>query len=148
MAALDVRELPGLIGQEQVSGWVTVDQKLIDRFADVTNDHQWIHVDVERSARENGGPTIAHGFLTLSLMSAMSYELLEVGGITHGLNYGFDKLRFTAPVPAGSRVRLRAKMISVDHTGNCYRIKRECTVEIEGRDKPAIYAEWIGLFYV
>jgi acyl dehydratase len=148
MAALDVRELPSLIGQEHFSSWVSVNQDLIDRFADVTNDHQWIHVDVERSKRENGGTTIAHGFLTLSLMSAMSYELLEVSGITHGLNYGFDKLRFTAPVPAGSRVRMRAKMLSVDLNGNCYRIKRECTVEIEGQDKPAIYAEWIGLFYV
>ena len=150
LVAINARDLPSLVGKDLGhTSWVTVDQDLINRFAEVTNDHQWIHVDEARAKAEFGGSTIAHGFLTLSLMSAMSYEMLEISGIKNGINYGFDKLRFTGTVPPGSRVRMRAKMVSVEKVGeDAYRFKRECQVEREGTEKPVIYAEWIGMVYV
>ena len=99
---VDVKELPDLVGKEVgVSDWIRVDQDRIDRFADLCGDHQWIHVDVERANREIGG-TIAHGFLTMSLMSTMSAQIMRVKDVKRGLNYGFNKLRFTGAVPAGS----------------------------------------------
>src|SRR5690554_1323918 len=102
------------VGREQeVSPWIRIDQHMIDRFADVTRDQQWIHVDVERATREAGG-TIAHGFLVLSLLSAMSAELLAIEDARSALNYGFDRIRLTAPVPCGARVRLRQKLTGLD----------------------------------
>lgn len=147
---IDAKDLPNLVGKDLgATSWITIDQEMIDRFADVTGDRQWIHVDVERARREYpGGTTIAHGFLTMSLMSIMSYEMLEFTGIKNGINYGFDKLRFTGEVPPGSRVRMRAKMLSVEKMGDAYRLKRECVVEREGVEKPVIYAEWISMIYV
>ncbi|BAT57528.1 putative enoyl-CoA hydratase 1 [Variibacter gotjawalensis] len=146
---IDAKDLPTLVGKDLgTTNWVSIDQELINRFADVTNDHQWIHVDVDRAKREYGGTTIAHGFLTLSLMSAMSYELLQIDGIKNGINYGFDKLRFTGAVPPDSRVRMKAKMLSVEAKDNSYRFKRECFVELEGHEKPVIVAEWITMVYV
>lgn len=147
MRSVHISELKSLVGQEVgVSDWFTLDQDRINRFADVTEDHQWIHVDVERAQKEIGG-TIAHGFLTLSMMSAMTYQILDIQGVSRGLNYGFDKIRFTGMVRAGQRVRLREKVLEVEDKAGGYSIKRECTVEVEGSDRPALVAEWIGVVY-
>jgi len=141
-------ELSSLIGQEVgVSRWFEIDQARIDAFADVTEDHQFIHVDPEAARQTPFGGTIAHGFLTLSLASAMSYDAVKpLDGVVMGVNYGFDKLRFLAPVPAGSRVRGRFKLLSAeDKGGGRWLIKHELTIEIDGADKPALIAEWLGM---
>ena len=141
-------ELQGLIGQEVgVSRWFEVTQARIDAFADCTEDRQFIHVDPERARATPFGGTIAHGFLTLSLASAMSYDAVApLEGVAMGVNYGFDKLRFLAPVPAGSRVRGRFRLLSAeDKGGGRWLLKHELTVEIEGGDKPALIAEWLGM---
>ena len=141
----------GMVGQEiGVSSWHRVDQDRIDTYADVIEDHQFIHVDPERASRETAfGTTVAHGFLTMSLLSIMSYEVMPViSGTTMGVNYGFDRLRFISPVRSGSRVRGRFKLMEAklrklkelqSHTN--------VTVEIEGEEKPALVADWIGLIY-
>ena len=141
-------ELPSLIGQEVgVSRWITVDQARIDAFARITEDEQFIHVDPERAKSTPFGGTIAHGFLTLSLASTMSYDAVApLDGMVMGVNYGFDKLRFLAPVPAGSKVRGRFKLLSAeDKGGGRWLLKHELTVEIEGADKPALIAEWLSM---
>jgi acyl dehydratase len=145
---VDVKELPDLIGKEVgVSDWVKVDQDRIDRFADLCGDHQWIHVDVERANREIGG-TIAHGFLTMSLMSTMSAQIMRVKDVKRGLNYGFNKLRFTGVVPAGSEIRMRMKIAAVEPKAGGLAITRACTVEVKGQDKPVLIAEWVGVVYM
>jgi acyl dehydratase len=131
-----------------VSEWVALDQDRIDAFAACTGDRQWIHVDVERARRESpfGGP-IAHGYLTLSLVAAMVMELgaIPPDAVT-GLNYGLDKVRFIAPVRAGSRVRARAKLRAAEPQGNARMLLRlDCTLEIEGETKPALIAELLCL---
>ena len=141
-------ELQGLIGQEVgVSKWFDVTQARIDAFADCTEDHQFIHVDPEAAKATPFGGTVAHGFLTLSLASAMSYDAVApLDGVTMGVNYGFDKLRFLAPVLAGSRIRGRFKLLSAEDKGSGrWLLKHELTVEIEGGDKPALIAEWLGM---
>ncbi|MDQ1154828.1 MaoC family dehydratase [Brevundimonas sp. SORGH_AS_0993] len=143
-----VSALQGLIGQEVgVSRWIEVTQARIDAFADCTEDHQFIHVDPEAARATPFGGTIAHGFLTLSLASAMSYDAVApLDGVTMGVNYGFDRLRFLAPVPAGARVRGRFKLLSAEDKGaGRWLLKHELTVEIEGGDKPALIAEWLGM---
>lgn len=143
-------DLPAMIGHETVSKWIEISQKRIDAFADATEDWQFIHVDPEAAKQTPFGGTIAHGFLTLSLMSAMTYDanpMLE--GVAMGVNYGFDKLRFLAPVPAGSKVRGRFKLMSAEDKGSGrWLVKHEVTVEIEGADKPALIAEWLGMQFV
>ncbi|HEY1723078.1 MAG TPA: MaoC family dehydratase [Magnetospirillaceae bacterium] len=130
------------------SEWVTVDQAMINAFADATGDHQWIHLDVERAKRDiPGGKTIAHGFLTLSLLPRLSQSVLNVRQRTHTLNYGTNRVRFTAPVPSGSRVRLHMKLISIEPVPKALRLTFENTVEIEGQDKPALVAETIQVTY-
>ncbi len=136
------------IGQEMgLSRWFLIDQARIDAFADITEDRQFIHIDPTAAARTPFGGTISHGFLTLSLASAMSYDAVApLDGVVMGVNYGFDKLRFLAPVPAGSRVRGRFKLLSAeDKGGGRWLIKQELTVEIEGAEKPALIAEWLGM---
>ncbi|MCA0368717.1 MAG: MaoC family dehydratase [Proteobacteria bacterium] len=143
-----VSALQGLIGQEVgVSRWIEVTQARIDAFADCTEDHQFIHVDPEAARATPFGGTIAHGFLTLSLASAMSYDAVRpLDGVVMGVNYGFDKLRFLAPVPAGSRIRGRFRLLAADDKGQGrWLLKHELTVEIEGGDKPALIAEWLGM---
>ena len=144
-------ELHALIGQEVgVSKWIEIDQARINAFADATEDWQFIHVDPEAAKQTPFGGTIAHGFLTLSLMSAMTYDAVPpLDDVAMGVNYGFDKLRFIAPVPAGSKVRGRFKLLSAeDKGGGRWLIKHEVTVEIEGSDKPALIAEWLGMQFV
>ncbi len=141
-------ELQGLIGQEVgVSRWFVVDQARIDAFADCTEDRQFIHVDPEAARATPFGGTIAHGFLTLSLASAMSYDAVRpLDGVVMGVNYGFDKLRFLTPVRAGRRVRGRFKLLSAeDKGGGRWLLKHELTVEIDGEDKPALVAEWLAM---
>jgi acyl dehydratase len=135
------------VGKELgVSEWVTVDQAMIDKFADATGDHQWIHVDVDRAKREMpGGSTIAHGFLTLSLVAGLNTH--AINNRSRGINYGSNKVRFTAPVPAGSRVRLRQKLLKVEDIEGGVRLYYESVMEIEGAPKPALVAETIALAY-
>jgi len=144
-------DLHALIGTEVgVSSWIEIDQARIDAFADITNDHQFIHVNPELAAQTPFGTTIAHGFLTLSLASGMSYEAVPVlDGVVMGVNYGFDKLRFLAPVPVNSKVRGRFKLMSAEDKGNGrWLVKHELTVEIEGGEKPALIAEWLAMHMV
>ena len=143
-----VSDLGGLIGQEiGVSRWITVDQTRIDAFAEITEDRQFIHIDPAAAAQTPFGGTIAHGFLTLSLLSAMTYDAVPpLQGVVMGVNYGFDRLRFLAPVPAGSKVRGRFKLMSAeDKGGGRWLLKHEVTVEIQGAEKPALIAEWLGM---
>src|SRR5467141_2941285 len=150
MAKLTVeypKDLLKLVGRELgPSEWVTVDQALIDKFADATGDHQWIHVDVERAKREMpGGKTIAHGYLTLSLVPRLGQTLYRVKHRSRGLNYGSNRIRFTGQVPAGSRIRLRQKIKSVEPVDGGVRITSENTVEVEGATRPALVAETISM---
>jgi acyl dehydratase len=131
------------------SEWMTVDQAMIDKFADATGDHQWIHVDVERAKREMpGGKTIAHGYLTLSLVPRMAQTLTRVKKRSRGLNYGSNKVRFINPVPAGARIRLRQRIARVEEVEGGVRVTSEMTVEVEGQPKPALVAETIGVAYL
>ncbi len=138
-----------LAGQETgVSGWVTVDQDRINKFADATGDHQWIHVDVERAKQfMPGGKTIAHGYLTLSLIPMLAAQTLQVTGVTRGINYGSNKVRFTSMVPVDSRVRARQKLLSVEPRAGGLQLINEITIEIEGQDRAACIAETISLIY-
>jgi acyl dehydratase len=131
------------------SEWVTVDQAMIDKFADATGDHQWIHVDVERARRDMpGGKTIAHGYLTLSLVPRLAATLMRVQKRRHGINYGSNKVRFISPVQAGARVRLRQRLVNVeDIANNGIRVTSEMTVEVDGQERPALVAETIGVQY-
>ena len=145
---MKISDLPSLIGKEVgVSRWIHVDQARIDAFADTTEDRQYIHVDPERARETPLGGTIAHGFLTLSLASAMNFDAVEpLDGLVMGVNYGFDRLRFIAPVPAGSNLRGRFRLLAAEHKGGGrWLLRYEITVEIEGSDKPALVAEWLGL---
>jgi len=132
-----------------VSDWYTVTQEQIDKFADATGDHQWIHVDVERAKNEMpGGKTIAHGFLTLSLIPMLSQQISHISNVKRGINYGCNKVRFTSPVPAGSKVRARAKLMAADPMdGGGVRLTNQVTVEIEGQERPACVAETMSIVY-
>ena len=131
------------------SEWLTVTQEMIDKFADATGDHQWIHVDVERAKKEMpGGKTIAHGYLTLSLLPQLAPTLMKIEKRRRGLNYGSNRVRFTAPVPAGARVRLRQKLVKIEPVeDNGFRVTSEMTMEVEGNARPAMVAETLGIVY-
>jgi len=147
---LDLEELRVSAGQEiGASGWITVDQQMIDGFAKVTGDHQWIHVDPERARTESRfGRTIAHGFLTLSLISRLSSEAVEVrGNFGMRINYGLNRLRFPAPVPEGSRIRVRLALKALEDIEGGYQIVWLVTVDVEGSEKPALAAEWLVRLY-
>ena len=149
LASLD--EICGRIGEEVgVSSWLTVDQPRIDAFADATEDHQFIHVDPQAAAAAGLGGTIAHGFLSLSLLSRMAAEgMLIPEGVKMALNYGFDRVRFLAPVKSGKRVRGRFTLDSVEEKApGQILLRHTVTVEIEGEDKPALTAAWLGLIFV
>jgi acyl dehydratase len=149
LASLD--EIRSRIGEEVgVSSWLTVDQARIDVFADATEDHQFIHVDPQAAAAAGLGGTIAHGFLSLSLLSRMAAEgMLIPEGVKMALKYGFDRVRFLAPVKSGKRVRGRFTLDSVEEKAPGQLLMRHLvTVEIEGEDKPALAAIWLGLIFV
>ena len=145
----NLEELAAKVGQEVVvSDWLEVTQERIDQFADATGDHQWIHVDVERARREMpDGKTIAHGYLTLSLVPRMAATLMRVTKRSRGVNYGSNKVRFITPVQAGARVRLRQRIANVEEIQGGVRITSEMTVEVEGQARPALVAETMGLSY-
>jgi acyl dehydratase len=140
--------LKQMIGQEVgVSGWSLIDQARIDAFAEVTEDRQFIHVDPEAAKLTPFGGTIAHGFLTLSMLSKMAYEAAPVlEGVVMGVNYGFDKIRFLQPVKSGQRIRAHFKLKDlVERHAKQWLITYEVTIEIEGEPRPALAAEWLGL---
>jgi acyl dehydratase len=147
--ALTFEAMGGMAGKELgVSGWVTVDQEMINQFAECTRDRQWIHIDVERAKRESPFKApVAHGYLTLSLIAAMSYELGALpAGTAAAFNYGLDKVRFLAPVRVGSRVRLRSTLMSFDDKGGGqYLMKSNNVIEIDGEDRPALIAETLAM---
>ncbi len=148
MQLLDPEAAAALVGTDLgASDWKRVDQARIDAFAEVTEDHQFIHVDPVAAAATPFGGTIAHGFLTLSLLAAMMPEgAIVLRGITMGVNYGFEKVRFLQPVPSGSRIRARHRLKAFeDKGGGRYLVTTEVTVEIEGQDKPALIADWLGM---
>lgn len=145
-----VEELRSLVGHEVAVGeWFTVGQSRIDAFADATGDHQWIHQDVERAKTESPfGRTIAHGFLTLSLLSSLSRDCFEIGGdFKMRINYGLNRVRFPAPVLEGARIRLRFTLQSLEEIDEGYQVVWAVTVEVEGGRKPALYAEWVVRLY-
>ena len=144
-------EMESQVGTKLPPGeWFEVDQERINTFADCTEDHQFIHIDEEAAAKSPFGGTIAHGFLTLSLLTKLSSEnSIGVKGIVMGVNYGIDKLRFLAPVRAGKRIRAHTEVLSVDRKdANRFLVKTAVTVEIEGEETPALYAEWLGMQFI
>lgn len=149
MADLTYEKMTGMVGEMLgTSSWSDVTQEAVNEFANSTGDHQWIHVDVERAKKESpfGGP-VAHGYLTLSMLSAMAMEIGAVPkGTAAALNYGLDKVRFLAPVPVGAKLRLHSKLTGFDRKDNGqYLMKTENTMEIEGTDRPALIAESLAI---
>jgi acyl dehydratase len=140
-------DLAPFVGQEiGISDWLTVDQAMIDAFADMTGDRQWIHVDVERAkAAMPGGKTIAHGYLVLSLLPRL--QIYRIERFSRALNYGLDKLRFVGATPAGSRIRQRQTIKSLDQVEGGCRIVNACTVEVEGQERPAIVADQVLQYF-
>jgi acyl dehydratase len=146
----DIQELKSLVGQEVAVGdWLEITQERINQFAEATSDHQWIHEDVERCKRESPfGTTIAHGYLTLSLIPHLSQSSFAIKQpLRMAINYGSNKVRFTSPVPAGSHVRNRMKLLEVSDVSGGWQVRWQVTVEIEGKDKPACVAEVISRLY-
>ena len=149
MIEIDVRTLRDHIGREiATSDWSTITQERISQFADATGDHQWIHVDTERAAKESPSKTtIAHGFLTLSLLSALLRNAVQFTGLRMAINYGLNRVRFVSPVPAGSRVRAHIVCGGVEAVADGFQVSWEITVEREGESKPACVAEWLVRYY-
>jgi acyl dehydratase len=138
-------DLQPLVGQELgVSDWITIDQHRIDLFAQATDDHQWIHVDAARAAAGPFGATVAHGFLTLSLLAPFFASGFEVEGVRMGINYGLNRVRFPAPVRVGSRLRARFKLLAYEPLEGGAQLTTEVTIEIEGSSKPACVAESVS----
>lgn len=142
----DLRAAAG--SQVGVSDWITVDQAQINMFADATGDHQWIHVDLDRAKDGPFGTTIAHGFLTLSLLPVLVWQVYRVDGVTMGINYGLNKVRFTSPVPVGSKVRGSIELVEVSDVAGGVQLTNKVTVELEGSERPALVAEWLTRQYV
>jgi acyl dehydratase len=145
-----VAQLKTLVGQEVgVSDWLTINQSLINAFAETTGDTQWIHCDVERARKESPfGKTIAHGFLTLSLLPQLQRQAVTVrGDFKMGINYGLNRVRFTAPVPVDSRIRTRTTLQSMEEFSGGVQVAWGVKVEVEGSEKPALIAEWLGRLY-
>jgi len=150
MPIAPLAEIRARIGTEVgLSSWLTVDQARIEGFADATDDHQFIHVDLEAAAKTPFGGTIAHGFLTLSLLSRMAADAMLVpDGVRMGVNYGFDRVRFLAPVKSGKRVRGRFTLDSIEEKApGQWLLRHTVTVEIEDEGKPALIAQWLGLMF-
>jgi acyl dehydratase len=149
MTEIDISTLRDRVGHELgVSDWTDITQDRLNQFADATGDHQWIHVDPARAARESPfKTTIAHGFLTLSLVSAFLRDTITVTGLRMTLNYGANRLRFVSPVPVGSRIRGRFTLASVEDIGGGVQAAWQVTVEREGHEKPCLIAEWLVRYY-
>jgi acyl dehydratase len=148
LAELTLQELEQARDQELgASEWVKVEQRAIDQFAEATGDHQWIHVDPDKAAAGPFGQTVAHGYLSLSLIPALLEQVLSVKDARMGLNYGIEKIRFTAPVPSGSEVRLVAKLNSSERRGEGVLFRLGVTIEIRGQEKPALVGEVLYLTF-
>jgi acyl dehydratase len=146
----DVSQLGAHVGRElAVSDWFTVTQELIAQFADATGDHQWIHLDQERAARESPyKTTVAHGFFSLSLISALVRNTVSIGGLKLAINYGLNRVRFISPVPAGARIRARVTPISIEDVDSGARqVVWNIVLEREGAGKPCVVAEWLVRYY-
>jgi acyl dehydratase len=142
-------ELKAAVGEQLgTSDWVTVEQKQIDTFAEATGDHQWIHVDAEKAKSGPFGVTIAHGYLTLSLLPVFSAQVYKVENVKMGINYGLNKVRFTSPVPVNSRLRGSFELLEVTEVKDALQVVNKVTVEIEGNERPACVAEWVTRVYV
>ncbi|MCX4992020.1 MULTISPECIES: MaoC family dehydratase [unclassified Streptomyces] len=144
-----VDELRGAVGEQLgYTDWVEIEQKRIDLFAEATGDHQWIHIDPEKAAAGPFGTTIAHGYLTLSLLPLFGPQLISVEGVRMGVNYGTNKVRFPSPVPVGSRLRATATITAVDDVPGGVQVSVAFTVEREGGDKPVCVAESVSRYYL
>lgn len=142
-----VSELAAATGEHLgYSDWHTISQEDVDRFADATGDHQWIHVDVERAAASPFGGTVAHGYLTLALIPTLGQQVFGVEGVAMALNYGVDKVRFPAAVPVGSRVRAGVELVDASEVAQGVRVSYRYTIELEGSDKPACVANTLVLY--
>lgn len=152
MPTVTTEQMRDRIGTETFSDWVVVSQEMIDKFADATGDHQFIHIDPKMAAMTPFGGTIAHGFLTLSLMPLLQSKIAdapELEGTKMGINYGGNKIRFINPVRSGSKVRGRFKLLEFDEKRpGQFQLTNEFTVQIDGQDKPALIAEWISQIFV
>jgi len=144
-----IEDAKALIGEEiGLSDWAVIDQTRIDQFAEATADHQWIHVDTERATRElPDGKTIAHGYMTLALIPALTQDFIEVVNLSRAINFGANKVRFYSPVQAGARVRARATMLQARQRGGALLLTSEVRIEIDGERKPACIAETLGMFF-
>ena len=149
MIDIDVHTLRDRTGQELgVGDWFVVTQERIQQFAEATGDHQWIHLDAARAAKESPyKTTIAHGFLTLSLVSTLMREAIRIGGVRMAINYGLNRVRFISAVPSGARIRGRFTPAAVQPTDDSIQVTWSVTVEREGSDKPAVVAEWLVRYY-
>jgi acyl dehydratase len=146
--SIPIAELGTHVGRHLgYSPWHEITQEAVERFADATGDHQWIHVDEERAKSGPFGRTIAHGYLTLSLAPALLWEILDVEGVSVTVNYGLDKVRFPAPVPVGARVRLGVELASVDPVGDGVQVGLTALFELEGQQKPCCAAEILFRYY-
>jgi acyl dehydratase len=146
---VNFEDLPGLVGKDLgYTDYREISQDQINTFADATDDHQWIHTDVEKAKEGPFGAPIAHGFLTLSLIIPLWSELFDVEGVKTKVNYGLDRVRFTNPVKAGSKVRMHSTIAEVTEVKGGVQIKTNNTIEIEGEERPAVIAEFLARFYV
>ena len=144
----NVEEMKKYVGQEiGVSDWLAIDQDRINDFADATGDHQWIHIDPERTNSELGMPTIAHGFLTLSLVPMLTSKISSIKSVTRGINYGTNKVRFTNMVPVNSNVRAKTKLLEAQPKAGGTQLISEVSIEIEGQDRPAMIAETVSIVF-
>lgn len=147
MKTLHLKTIESNIGESLgTSSWQTVTQDMINQFADLTGDDQWIHVDTEKAKHSPFGTTIAHGFLVLSFAPKLVAEMIELKGIRLGLNYGFEKVRFVSPIPVNSEVRMSATLTAVERDEVKVKATMQLVFEIKGSDKPAIVAEWLNVF--
>ena len=144
-----IEDAKALEGQEVgLSDWAVIDQNRIDQFAEATADYQWIHVDTERAAREMpDGKTIAHGYMTLALIPALTGDFVEVPNLSRAINFGVNKVRFYTPVPAGARVRARATVLQARRRAGALLLTSEVRIEVEGERKPACVAETLGMYF-
>lgn len=144
----NVEEMKECVGQEiGVSDWLAIDQNRINDFADATGDHQWIHIDPDRTNSELGMPTIAHGFLTLSLVPMLTSKISSIKSVTRGINYGTNKVRFTNMVPVNSNVRAKTKLLEAQPKAGGTQLISEVSIEIEGQDRPAMIAETVSIVF-
>tara|TARA_B100000214_G_scaffold136849_1_gene97558 strand:- start:816 stop:1268 length:453 start_codon:yes stop_codon:yes gene_type:complete len=144
----NVEEMKECVGQEiGISDWFTIDQGRINDFADATGDHQWIHIDPDRTNSELGMPTIAHGFLTLSLVPMLTSKISSIKSVTRGINYGTNKVRFTNMVPVNSNIRAKTKLLEAQPKAGGTQLISEVSIEIEGQDRPAMIAETVSIVF-